>query len=195
MLTLKRRHVLRRIRTISIWPTTPTKTDNIRFMKIGSIYVPWFVVGSASVGAVIVALTFAGVMAFLPLWASSALCGAALMAVAFLAHYILRARHLASIVWHNLPDFVSPSNSLAEDVSSLPNPTADPLHLPNEMTLFFMTCGGAFFGLLFTLSWLRWIGVAVAIVGAIIYAIYDYMPRFDRDSRPKRRNRKKEKTP
>jgi nitric oxide reductase large subunit len=49
--------------------------------------------------------------------------------------------------------------------------------------------------LLFTLSWLRWIGVAVAIVGAIIYAIYDYMPRFDRDSRPKRRNRKKEKTP
>lgn len=175
-----------------VLPQVPLKADNIRVMKIGNIYVPLLVAGAALLGAMIVALTFAGALSALPLWASSALCGASLMAVAFLVHYLLRARRLAQVVWEQLPDFTTQSDTFAEDVSKVHNPTADPLQLPRETTLFYMMGGGAFFGLLFTLVWLRWIGVGVAIVGAIVYAFYDYLPHLDRASREERTKIKKE---
>lgn len=162
-------------------------------MKIGSVYVPPLFAGAALLGALIAILTFVGALAFLPLWASSALCGAALMAVAFLIHYFLGARRLSKIVWENLPDFTSQSDTFAEDVSEIHNPTADPLQLPRETTLFMMCGGGAFFGLLFTVHWLRWLAVAVAILGAIVYAAYDFLPSLSVAARAERAQRKKEK--
>ena len=162
-------------------------------MKIGSIYVPPLFAGAALLGAVVAILTFAGALATLPLWASSALCGAALMAVAFLIHYILRARRLSKVVWESLPGFTGKSDTFAEDISKVHNPTADPLQLPRESTLFLMCGGGAFFGLLFTLTWLRWIAVAVAILGAIAYAVYDFLPSLSAEARAERAERKKEK--
>ena len=171
--------------------TTRVKPVNLGRMKIANIYVPHLVIGAALLGVIIVSLTRAGVMAWLPLWAASALCGASLMAVSFLVHYILRARRLARVVWNNLPGLEPASDGFSQDISAIPNPTPDPLQLPRESTLFYTMGGGAFFGLLFTLPWLRWVGVVVAIVGAVVYATYDYLPRFDRDAREERANRKR----
>ena len=169
------------------------KAHNNRVMKIGSVYVPPLFVGAALLGALIAILARVGALAFLPLWASSALCGAGLMAVAFLIHYFLSARRLSKIVWEQLPDFTGKSDTFADDVSKINNPTGDPLQLPREITLFAMVGGGAFFGLLFTLTWLRWIAVAVAILGAIVYAAYDFLPSLSATARAERKERKAEK--
>lgn len=175
-----------------VLPRWLLRTHNNRVMKIGSVYVPPLFVGAALLGALIAILTFVGALAALPLWASSALCGAALMAVAFLIHYLLSARRLSKVVWEKLPDFTAPGDTF-EDVSKIDNPTGDPLQLPHETALFAMCAGGAFFGLLFTLTWLRWLAVAVAILGAIVYAAYDFLPSLSAEARAERAQRKKEK--